>query len=209
MDYCNRTTVTNSSKTRLLDKDNNETKNDLFEEVRCRKKAVSDGACYDCLSKEENNKKIHTIDGHKLYDKDGTRIWQTRVIHRRGEGPLPAWSQIKDGEWYNSMLKKGFRTESDMAPKKKEENVVAPVLANTGGKLNFLLSVDPTSRDSSQIKCDIQNAFEMNCVDSQSQLSNWGNGSFWGVITDKCVRLKSERSSVERDEEWVYYMQIM
>lgn len=124
MDYCNRTTVSNSCKTRLLDKDNNPTKNDSFEEVRCRKKAVSDGACYDCLSKEEQNKKIHKIDGHKLYDKDGGRIWQNRVIHRKGDAPLPSWSQIKGGEWYNAMLKKGFRTEVDMAPTKKEENVV-------------------------------------------------------------------------------------
>jgi hypothetical protein len=115
-----------------------------------------------------------------------------------------------------SYLKAHYRFRNKIGGRKgpwfaslRQDNVVAPVLANTGGKLNFVLSVDPTSRDSSQIKCDIQNAFEMNCVDSQSQLSNWGNGSFWGVITDKCVRLKSERSSVERDEEWVYFMQIM
>jgi len=124
MDYCNRTTVSNSCKTRLLDKDNNPTKNDSFEEVRCRKKAVSDGACYDCLSKEEQNKKIHKIDGHKLYDKDGNRIWQTRVIHRKGEEPLPAWSQIRGGEWHVQMLKNGFKDILDMPPKKKETTEV-------------------------------------------------------------------------------------
>jgi len=127
MDYCNRTSVSNSCKTRLLDKDNNETKNDSFEEVRCRKKAASDGACYDCLSKEEHNKKIHKIDGHKLYDKDGNRIWQTRVIHRKGEEPLPAWSQIRGGEWHVQMLKNGFKDILDMPPKKKEEKEVKEV----------------------------------------------------------------------------------
>jgi hypothetical protein len=121
MAYCNRTSVSNSFKTRLLDDKGNVTKHDLFEEVRCRKKAVSDGACYDCLSKEENNKKIHKIDGHKLYDVNGTRIWQPRVIHRKGDEPLPLWSQIRDGEWHKSMLKKGFRDVVDMPPKKKEE----------------------------------------------------------------------------------------
>jgi hypothetical protein len=120
MDYCNRTTVSNSCKTRLLDKDNNETKNDSFEEVRCRKKAASDGACYDCLSKEENNKKIHKIDNHKLYDKDGNRIWQTRLVHRKGDGPLPPWSQIRGGEWHARMLKNGFKDVLDMSPTKKE-----------------------------------------------------------------------------------------
>jgi hypothetical protein len=105
----------------LLDDKGKESKFDLFEEVRCRKKAVSDGACYDCLSKEENNKKIHKIDGHKLYDKDGNRIWQPRLIHRKGTESLPSWSQIRGGDWHTTMLKKGFKDIVDMPPKKKEE----------------------------------------------------------------------------------------
>ena len=125
MDYCNRTSVSNMCKLRLLDKDGNDTTYDLFEEVRCRKKAVLDGGCYACLAKEENNKKIDKIDGHKLYDKDGKRIWQTRVIHRKDGEPLPSWSQIDGGVWVESMLKNGFTKQVDtMAPKKAEEQKV-------------------------------------------------------------------------------------
>jgi hypothetical protein len=121
MDYCNRTSVSNMCKLRLLDKDGNDTTYDLFEEVRCRKKAVLDGGCYDCLNKEENNKRIYKIDGHKLYDKDGKRIWQTRVIHRKGAQPLPSWSQIDGGVWFETMLKNGFTKQIDtMAPRKKD-----------------------------------------------------------------------------------------
>jgi hypothetical protein len=99
----------------------------------------------------------------------------------------------RKGPWYPSQL---------------ETNTAAPTVNNANGNLNFTMYVNPTTRDFKNIKCDIKNSFEMNCADSQNMLSNWGNGTFWGVITNNCVRLKSERSSVSRDEEWVYYMAI-
>ena len=99
----------------------------------------------------------------------------------------------KKGPWYASQL---------------ETNTAAPTINNANGNLNFTVYVNPLNRDFKNIKCDIKGAFEMTCTDAQSALRDWGNGTFWGVITNKCVRLKSERSSVSRDEEWVYYMAI-
>lgn len=119
---CKGRNVSNINKFPFYTKSGECTKEYYFTELGCRNQAITNELCGICLQKD-NKLKNATINENKLKDKDNKRIWQPRVLHGKIGSPIPSWSQIEDGEWCNSMLKKGFRKQLDMMIQKKLEPV--------------------------------------------------------------------------------------
>jgi len=114
MTICKGRTVSDTNRLSFYDSAGLETKQHYFIQSGCKNKSlVSQDLCGSCLDKHEKLKDL-TIKENILKTKDGKRVWQPRVLHGRIGEPIPPWSQIEDGEWYNSMLKKGFRKEVEM-----------------------------------------------------------------------------------------------
>jgi hypothetical protein len=113
MSMCKGRNVSATHRFSLYDESGEATKEYYFTELGCRNRVISDDLCGVCLQKDSKLKDA-TIKGNKIKDKDGKRIWQPRVLHGKIGSPIPPWSQIEDGEWFNSMLKKGFRKQIDM-----------------------------------------------------------------------------------------------
>lgn len=121
MSICKGRTVSDSESTKFpfYDNSGNKTNKYYFLALGCKNRAISNELCGICLSKNEKLKGV-TIDGNKLKDKDGKRIWQPRVLHGKIDEPIPSWSEIENGIIYNERLKSGLQISSEMPPKKKE-----------------------------------------------------------------------------------------
>jgi len=132
MATCKGRYVSDTKKETFYDSSGLVTNQHYFISLSCKSKSlINQELCGSCLDKQEKLSGIN-IKEIILKDKDGKRVWQPRVLHGKIGEPIPPWSQIEDGEWYNSMLKKGFRKEVEMAKKKVEDNTV--VKTKTKGK---------------------------------------------------------------------------
>ena len=121
MAICKGRTVSDTNRVSFYDSAGLVTKQHYFIQSGCKNKSLlSQDLCGLCLDKHEKLKEV-TIKENILKTKDGKRVWQPRVLHGKIGEPIPPWSQIEDGEWYNSMLKKGFRKEVEMAKEVKTE----------------------------------------------------------------------------------------
>jgi len=122
MSICKGRTVSDSanSKFPFYDSFGIATNQYYFSALGCKNKAVSNELCGICLIKEEKLKSA-TINGNKLKDKDGKRIWQPRVLHGKIDEPIPSWSEIEFGSIYNARLKTGLKISTEMPRKKAEQ----------------------------------------------------------------------------------------
>jgi len=162
MTICKGRTVSITNRLSFYDSAGLETKQHYFIQSGCKNRALlSQDLCGSCLDKNEKLKEL-TIKENILKDKEGKRVWQPRVLHGKIGETIPPWSQIEDGEWYNSMLKKGFRKEVEMVKEvvKPEATKVTKVTkrkaaikkdkstpSNVVEELKPKMYVDPSSRE--------------------------------------------------------------
>jgi len=157
MATCKGRSVSATKKETFYDSSGLVTNQHYFIPLACISKSlINQELCGSCLDKDEKLKELD-IQGHILKDKTKKRVWQPRVLHGKIGEPIPPWSQIEDGEWYNSMLKKGFRKEVEMVKSGKkavEEPKVAktktkklPLASNVVEELKPKMYVDPSKKE--------------------------------------------------------------
>lgn len=165
MATCKGRTVSDTQKGTFYDSSGLLTNQHYFIPLVCSSKSlINQELCGSCLDKHEKVNSLTISKDIVLKDKTNKRVWQPRVLHGKIGEPIPPWSQIQDGEWYNSMLKKGFRKDVEMAKKKTEEqNTVvktktkgktkpAPLPSNVVEELKPKMYVDASVKEEA---CDI------------------------------------------------------
>ena len=84
--------------------------------IQCVNSAIKNSKlCQDCIDKQKNTKKAD-IRNNRFYGKHDT------VLHGTLDDPIPIWSHIENGEWFKSMIAKGYRVEELEMAKKKFPN---------------------------------------------------------------------------------------
>jgi hypothetical protein len=104
----------------FYDSDGKLTKKYYHISIKCTNKAIeSYDLCEYCKIKE-NKLKTYSIINNILKSNKKSSVSHPSVLHGKIGEPIPIWSHIEGGEWFKSMLNKGYKKEN-MAPKKKED----------------------------------------------------------------------------------------
>jgi hypothetical protein len=162
MATCKGRSVSDTKKRTFYDTSGLVTNQHYFIPLDCKSKSLpSQELCGSCLDKHEKLNGLTITKDIVIKDKDKVRVWQPRVLHGKIGEPIPPWSQIENGEWYNSMLKKGFRKDVEMVKKKTEEATVVKtkkksktqtVASNVVEELKPKMYVDTSVKEE---ECDI------------------------------------------------------
>ena len=160
MATCKGRTVSDTQKGTFYDSSGLVTNQHYFIPLGCSNKSlINQELCGSCLDKHEKMPSLTISKDIVLKDKTNKRVWQPRVLHGKIGEPIPPWSQIENGEWYNSMLKKGFRKDVEMVKagkkvveepkivKTKTKTKKVPVASNVVEELKPKMYIDPSVKE--------------------------------------------------------------
>lgn len=84
--------------------------------IYCDNKSLLNGnLCGKCLEKERKLKSCSIVN-NSLKCSSGRIVSHPSVLHGLCDDPIPSWSHLENGEWFKSMLQKGYQR----MPSKKE-----------------------------------------------------------------------------------------
>ena len=122
-------------KVAFLNPDNSVSTKYYYNIILCKKECLNNSdLCGTCMDKE---KRIESCTISKSGRLNGAN--HPAVLHGKVGEPIPIWSHIEGGEWFKSMLQKGYKKESEMPQKQYDEQNIYAAIPNLKGLKNKMV----------------------------------------------------------------------
>ena len=119
----------------FLNSDNSVSTKYYYHILLCNKNSLGNSElCGSCMDKE---KRIESCTISKSGRLNGAN--HPAILHGKVGEPIPIWSHMEGGEWFKSMLQKGYKKEGEMPKKTYEEEKIYAAIPSLKGLKNKMV----------------------------------------------------------------------
>jgi len=127
--------ITGKGKVPFLNPDGSTSNKYYYNILLCNRESLNNSdLCGSCSDKEKRIKSCTVSKSGRL---NGAN--HPAILHGKVGEAIPIWSHIEGGEWFKSMLQKGYRKESEMPVKEFDEDKIFAAIPNLKGLKNKMV----------------------------------------------------------------------
>uniref|UniRef100_A0A6C0D7G4 Uncharacterized protein n=1 Tax=viral metagenome TaxID=1070528 RepID=A0A6C0D7G4_9ZZZZ len=133
--------ITGKGKIAFLNPDSSTSTKYYYIPIHCNKDALNNSdLCGSCMDKEKKIESCSISKSGRLNGANGAKgPNHPAVLHGKVDDPIPIWSHIEGGQWFKTMLQKGYKKEVEMPTKTYDEEKIFAVISSLKGLKNKMV----------------------------------------------------------------------